>query len=89
MERIGFSLSAFMLAYLLDGLIGDPPRFPHPVRFLGAFIAGLEKISRRLFRSAAGLKAAGALIVIIVAGGSLLSALFLIEGAYRIHYLTG
>jgi len=83
------SLSAFMLAYLLDGLIGDPPRFPHPVRLLGAVIEGLEKISRRLFRSEAGLKAAGALIVIIAAGGSLLSALFLIELAYRIHYLAG
>lgn len=89
MERIGFSLSAFILAYLLDCLVGDPPRFPHPVRFLGALIAGLEKISRRLFSSPAGLKAAGALIVIIAAGGSLLSALIFIEGAYRIHDLAG
>ncbi len=89
MERIGLSISAFVLAYLLDYLIGDPPRFPHPVRFLGAVIAGMERISRRVFTAPAGLKTAGALTVIIAAGGSLLTAVFLIEGAYRIHHLVG
>ncbi len=89
MDRIGLSTAAFVLAYLLDYWLGDPPRFPHPVRCLGALVKALEDISRRIFVSPAGLKTAGALIVIVAAGGSLLLALVLIEGAYRIHYLAG
>ncbi len=89
MERIALSTAAFALAYLLDYWLGDPPRFPHPVRFLGVIITGLEQLARRIFDSPAGLKTAGILIVIVAAGGSMLLAVFLIEGAYRIHYLAG
>ncbi len=89
MEQIELSISALVLAYLLDYLIGDPPRLPHPVRCLGAAITGMEKIARRVFTAPPGLKFAGALIVIAAAGGALITALFLIEGAYRIHYLAG
>jgi len=88
-ERIYFSIAALILAYLLDCLIGDPPGLPHPVRFLGRVITGLEKMARRLFKTPAGLKTAGALIVIIAAGGSLLATVVIIEGAYLIHDLVG
>jgi len=88
-ERFALSITAFILAYLLDYLVGDPPRFPHPVRFLGAAITGLERVARRIFVTPAGLKIAGALIVIIAAGGALVLVLFLLEGAYRVHYLAG
>ncbi len=89
MERIYLSIAALILAYLLDYLIGDPPGLPHPVRFLGRVVSGLEKLARHQFKTPAGLKAAGALIVMIAAGGSLLAAIVLIEGAYRIHDLVG
>lgn len=34
---------ALTLAYLLDRLLGDPPHWPHPVRWIGKGIAALEK----------------------------------------------
>lgn len=37
------------IAVLLDWLIGDPPNWPHPVRFIGWLISNLEKMIRRFF----------------------------------------
>lgn len=38
-----------IFAFGLDLMIGDPERFPHPVRFIGALINWLEKITRKTF----------------------------------------
>lgn len=35
------------IAVLLDWLVGDPPNWPHPVRFIGWLISKFEKIIRR------------------------------------------
>ncbi len=35
------------IAILLDLLIGDPPNWPHPIRFFGWIIAKLEKVVRK------------------------------------------
>lgn len=37
------------LAFLLDLLLGDPPRWPHPVRALGRLITWLEPLLRQRF----------------------------------------
>lgn len=50
-------------AWLLDALIGDPERLPHPVRLIGAYIGWMEKIARQLF---ADKKAAGVFIGVLV-----------------------
>ena len=34
----------FLLAYLLDLLLGDPPGWPHPVRLLGSIIKYWESV---------------------------------------------
>lgn len=46
-----------LCAVILDRVVGDPPKLPHPVRAIGALLAFLEPRLRRLFRSdfAAGL----------------------------------
>ena len=36
------------MAIVLDLLIGDPPNWPHPVRFMGWGITRLEKWLRKL-----------------------------------------
>ena len=38
-----------IFAFGLDLMIGDPERFPHPVRFIGWLINRLEKLSRKIF----------------------------------------
>ena len=50
------------IGFILDLILGDPQRFPHPVRLIGGLIFNLEKILRKGVRE----KAAGVLLVIIV-----------------------
>jgi len=37
----------FLVGYLLDLLVGDPPGWPHPIRFLGRFIERWEEVLYR------------------------------------------
>ncbi len=65
-------------AFLLDLLLGDPRRLPHPVVGMGKAALFWEKPLRRLGRAAGsrGELAAGACLVVLIAGGS-----FLLSGA--------
>ncbi len=59
---------------LLDALIGDPPSWPHLVRYMGRSIAFLEGRLRALALSSLGLRLAGAGLVLAVVGGFALAA---------------
>lgn len=89
MDRACLSAAALAAAYLLDLLLGDPPALPHPVRLLGRAIGCLERLARRLFLSALGLKIAGALIVIIITGSAVILSLVVLGAAYRAHLIAG
>lgn len=52
------------LAFVLDALLGDPRWLPHPVRGVGALLAPLERLGRRL----GGSRAAGALCTVLAVG---------------------
>ncbi len=80
---------ALSAAYLLDYLVGDPRRLPHPVRLTGTIIVFLEKQARRIFNSQRGLKAGGVLIVVIIAGGAVVITVLLLSAAYRLHPAAG
>jgi adenosylcobinamide-phosphate synthase len=58
-----------VLGFLLDQLLGDPPGWPHPVRWLGRLITVLEPLLRRLLPE----RLAGIVLLLLVtstAGGA-------------------
>src|SRR5437764_134911 len=66
-----------LLGFLLDQLLGDPPGWPHPVRWIGALIGSLEKLLRKQFPE----RLAGVLLLVIVVtivGGLTATALILL-----------
>lgn len=74
-------LFALLLGFLLDLLLGDPRWLPHPIRAIGALIAGLEKLLRKIFPKNQGGEMAGgvALVILVLAlsGGFTLLVLWL------------
>jgi adenosylcobinamide-phosphate synthase len=57
-------LTALVLGFLLDQLLGDPPGWPHPVRWLGRLIALLEPPLRRFLPERLG----GVVLLLLVTG---------------------
>lgn len=57
-------LAVIFSAVLLDFIIGDPYRLPHPVRFMGMLIQLQEKFFRRIFHTDKSLKFAGLLLLV-------------------------
>ncbi len=89
MEQVFFTLAALVAAYILDYLIGDPRSWPHPVRLLGRIIEIGEVTIRRLFKSPAGLKVGGGLILLLTGLGSVALVIALVRFAYLLHPVAG
>ncbi|GAK54756.1 cobalamin biosynthesis protein [Candidatus Moduliflexus flocculans] len=53
-----------LLAVLLDWMLGDPPSWPHPVKWMGTLIAKEEALVRRVARSRRAMFFGGAMIVL-------------------------
>ena len=71
-------------AFLLDLILGDPGRFPHPVRAMGWFATRLETQTRK-FSSAFR---AGIISTLAVVGSAFGITWLLLEGAALIHPLA-
>ncbi|MSM40337.1 MAG: cobalamin biosynthesis protein CobD [Geobacter sp.] len=76
---------ALVGAVLLDLLLGDPRWLPHPVVFIGRFIAGCEKLLRRL---ALNERLAGLLLVVLTVGVTCVVAGSILHGVALIHPLA-
>ena len=66
-----------IIGFLLDALVGDPYRLPHPVRLIGRLISALEKLVRAHFKN---LTAGGvflALAVLLLSAGTALGVILL------------
>ena len=56
-------------AFVLDALVGDPYWLPHPIRWMGALIAFLERRLRRLFpQTEKGERMGGTVMALLVLG---------------------
>ncbi|TFD92923.1 adenosylcobinamide-phosphate synthase CbiB [Jeotgalibacillus sp. R-1-5s-1] len=75
--------AALTVALLLDRLVGDPPAWPHPVRWIGSFVIWLEK---RLNKHK---KSDGILALLIVLAVTLLITISLVLIAWEIHWSIG
>lgn len=78
-------LLAITFGFVLDRLIGDPPHWPHPVRWIGTFISAmtsrLNKGSRRFWK--------GAYICMLTVGIVFSMTLVTVAVAYRLHFFAG
>lgn len=78
-------LIAITVAFVIDSIIGDPPNWPHPVKWMGSAISFLEKkLNKNQSRKAKGIGMVLILlsIVILITG-------FLAWGCYQIHTILG
>lgn len=82
---MGPHIIAIAIGLILDRIIGDPPNWPHPVRFIGTLIS---KLSNWLNKGKAR-KAKGFLLVIIVVGITFSVTIALLVSAYSINMWVG
>jgi adenosylcobinamide-phosphate synthase len=78
-------LFAVTLAFFLDLLIGDPPSWPHPVKWIGTMISKLDLA----FNKGAYKRRKGLFMLIIVLSAVLLITVLTVYLAYLIHPLAG
>lgn len=82
---MGPHIIAIAIGLILDRIIGDPPSWPHPVKFIGKLIT---KLTGWLNKGRAR-KAKGVLLVIIVVGITFFATLAILIGAYSVHIWVG
>jgi len=64
-----YHLTALLLGFFIDLLLGDPHGIPHPVVWIGKLISAVEKLVRRIFpKTVRGENLAGGVLWIVVAG---------------------
>ena len=81
-----FTLSALLLGFLLDLALGDPRWLYHPIRLVGHLITGTERVLRGLFpETKKGELAAGALLVLVVAGITTAAPALILYGAGKLN----
>jgi adenosylcobinamide-phosphate synthase len=80
-----YHLTAISIAYFIDRLVGDPPDWPHPVRWIGRLISFLEE--RLNHGKNKRLKGVAMLLFVLLM--VLFFVLLLVVISYRIHPIIG
>ena len=83
------TLLAWCVAWILDFIIGDPPRWPHPVRWIGNLITLTQRIVRRYCHSDRALRVGGALMWLTVVGLTWLLSWGVLKLAVSLHPWLG
>lgn len=83
-------MTDLLLAVILDLILGDPQRFPHPIRLFGATIGFEERLARRFAKGETGLRLCGFVIVLFNIGAVFTVTTLILElsGAWPLlHHL--
>lgn len=84
------TVAAVVAGFLLDALLGDPRRIPHPIVAMGNAIAWLEPRLRAAFPDTpSGARRAGVALVAVLCAGSFGATWCLIAVAGLVHPLLG
>lgn len=76
---------ALTIGLLLDRIIGDPPEWPHPVRWIGSIISKLTNtLNKGRFRRVKGM-----LLLVLVAGLTFMTVFAIVYASYAFHFLLG
>lgn len=78
-------LLAMVLAFFIDLIVGDPPKWPHPVRGFGQMIAFFD----RRWNKGKHRKLKGIIMVVIVIVFVLTTGILLLQLLYSIHPVIG
>lgn len=89
MEKTFVLISALIMAFLLDNILGDPRWLPHPVRAIGKAITCLELFFLRFCRAAWSQRVAGAAMTFLIAGGAFILTGLAISLSFRFHFFLG
>lgn len=85
-----FHIAALVFGFAIDRILGDPRWLPHPIRAIGTLIAVCEQLLRRMFPDTkTGLRAAGVVLVVLVAGISTAVAALLLWASYSVSAWLG
>lgn len=84
LNPVPFSPAALVLGYILDLVLGDPERWPHPVRWIGSLISALEKHLRKLPAAPGWERAGGVLLALLTVSIVYCAALALLYVSYGI-----
>jgi adenosylcobinamide-phosphate synthase len=76
---------AITLAFLIDAIIGDPPKWPHPVKWVGSLIGFLDK----KWNHGPNRKWKGILMLLVVLITAFSLTWLICMLAYKLHFLIG
>ncbi|TYR80885.1 cobalamin biosynthesis protein [Priestia megaterium] len=76
-------ISAITIALIIDGIVGDPEHWPHPVRWFGKWIYWMDEF----FNKGAFRKTKGFLLVITMLLWGMIAPLFIILYLYEINFI--
>lgn len=76
---------ACVIALVIDAIVGDPPTWPHPIRYIGAYIQTLV----RIFNRGRARKWKGVLLFVLVVGSTVGVVATIVGLAYSINVWTG
>ncbi len=82
---IFYHLVSITIAYILDMFIGDPPNWPHPVRWIGTMITFIEK----RWNNGKSKRWKGVAMLLFILLCAFFIVLVLVSIGYRIHPFVG